>query len=153
MAVEYQSSIECTLGRPLTDDELVPAATLDALTEHHLAVMMVLREQNLVTTLHYLRAVVPEVLGRDARRFIDEYQPPSLPLPPGTYAALLGRPLTDRERTPGTTLDALAIEQRELALSLAKEAHRIVAFMYLRRIAPASTAEECQRLVDEWVSR
>jgi hypothetical protein len=125
--------------------------SLEALTPGHLAVFLVLRQRNIVTALHYLRAVLPGTPFRDLTRFLADYQPPPPPLAPDTYATLLERPLTDRERTAVTTLADLLPEQRDLARRLARDAHRVVALIYLRRMAPASPAEDCERMVDELV--
>lgn len=67
----YRDQIRETLGRPLTDEELVNVDGLEALTPAQLAVARTLAHRQLVLCGLYLRAVTSATIGA-TKRFIDE---------------------------------------------------------------------------------
>jgi hypothetical protein len=69
-----RAQIEQVLGRELTDDELRPVASLDALSEVQRAVVQVLAPQSVTVSQVYVMGVVTDVRFADASRFIDRIQ-------------------------------------------------------------------------------
>ena len=70
-SVEYREQIESWLGRPLEPAELVPIATFEELSPLQLAVVETLAPRNTIVAMHYLRAIMPDVLTRDLMPFVD----------------------------------------------------------------------------------
>ena len=67
-----RAQIEQVLGRELTDDELRPVASLDALSEVQRAVVTFLGPRSVTISTAYVTGVVRDVRFADASRFIDE---------------------------------------------------------------------------------
>jgi len=67
----HRKQIEETLGRPLSEEELVAVERLDELTPAELEVARVLVQQQLVLCSVYLRALTSASEGA-TRRFMDE---------------------------------------------------------------------------------
>jgi len=64
-----QLQVEECLGRPLTSDELIEVASLEALTPVHLAVVHALARRYSVTCIIYLEGVVEGIPIGDAVEF------------------------------------------------------------------------------------
>jgi hypothetical protein len=65
--------IEQALGRSLSAAELEPVATISSLKPEQIGVVKVLAQQQLVSALDYMRAVVPTALTGELMRFINQY--------------------------------------------------------------------------------
>lgn len=65
--------IEQALGRSLSAAELEPVATMSSLKPEQIGVVKVLAQQQLVSALDYMRAVVPTALTGELMRFINQY--------------------------------------------------------------------------------
>lgn len=65
--------IEQALGRSLSAAELEPVATLTSLKPEQLEVVKLLARRQLVSTLDYMRAIVPTALTGELMRFINQY--------------------------------------------------------------------------------
>lgn len=140
------SQVESWLGRPFTQDELLPAESLDRLSPEHLAVVQALAPRSTFTAMLYLRNIVSTASLRDLQPFVDDLasgvraaQPkdwPNLPL----FERYAGRPLSIAEKQSVSSLEELAPEHREMVATLARQ-ERTVAFLYLCRVVPSATAE------------
>jgi hypothetical protein len=63
--------VEECLGRRLTDEEIIDAASLEELSAAQLTVINILAHRNRLAALLYLRGVARNVLGDDAIALID----------------------------------------------------------------------------------
>lgn len=152
---DHKRQIEDWLGRQLTNDELRPVESLDALSDDQLAVVAVIRPRNLIAPLLYLRFVVPSALTRELINLIDNIagvvasrRPPldlpNLPL----FERYLGRSLEPVERMQVAALEDLSPAHIAAATALFN-AEPMVGFLYLQRIAPAAPIEACSRLATQ----
>lgn len=149
-----REQIEAWLGRRLTDSELQPVESLQALTDEQLAVVAAIRPRNLIAPLLFVRAVVPTASTSEIRELIDDL---------GAFIALrrrpdlanlalfehhVGRPLSAAEKAPAATLGEVSPAHLAIAATLARQA-QTVAFLYLRRIVPSATTEACSAVVKQ----
>jgi hypothetical protein len=68
---KHRKQIERWLGRQLTEDELRPVQSLDALTDDQLGVVAAIRPNNIVAPVLYLNFVVPSASMDALTPFID----------------------------------------------------------------------------------
>jgi hypothetical protein len=145
---EDQGRIETWLHRPLTEDELRPVTTLDALSDEQVAVIASIQPRNRIAPLLYLQAVVPTAKRLDAVDYIENIQdvyvvrfpPPELP-DQRIFEHYAGRPLEPAERVLAGTVYKMTSAQVELAKALALK-DLAVAFLYLSRVASEETIEQ-----------
>lgn len=161
---KHRQQIERWLGRPLTEDELRPVESLDALADDQLGVVAAIRPKNLVAPLLYLNFLVPSASMDALTPFIDDIANviaargsqgfasgargpqsddwPNLPL----FERYAGRALSPAEKRPATNLQELSPAHLAITSLLAQQ-QETVAFLYLRRIAPSAAIEACSDLV------
>lgn len=159
-AIEYQEQIEDTLGRPLAPAELLPARTLDELTDAQVAVVESLAPRHVILPLHYLRAVAPGVPLNEIREYSDRVarrvrdsatESGSTPRGPDNLAnaalfeRYLGRTLATPEKVRVSGIKDLSPAHLAVASALL-HAEQAVGFMYLHRVAPTSSTEERSEL-------
>jgi hypothetical protein len=144
----HRGHIENILGRPLTDDELQAADSLDALTNDQIAIIAELRPKNTIAPRLYVNAVVPTAKHADVSEFVESidevyvtrFPPPELPNEP-IFEQYAGRPLMPAERVRVENVYELSSSQIELAKLLAHKDVSI-AFLYLSRVAPNESTEQ-----------
>ena len=148
----HREQIESWLGRPLSDGELQPVVSLDALTDAQLAVVGALRPRHLIAPLLFLRAVVPSAATPEIRELLDNIddviatrQSPELANLP-LFEHVAGRALTSTEKSRRATLVDLSPVHLAIATLLAQH-DLTVAFLYLQRIVPSAEADACDALV------
>src|SRR3569623_2336616 len=137
MEARYREAVECVLGRTLTDEEVAPAASLDALKMTLLFVVQQLYKTEPIVAMNYLRGVIEDSHAR-IRTFIYEFietliygAPPKPALRAlDLYENVLGRKLDPSETVHRSGLAELSTEQRAVARELT-ERDRDVAMLYL----------------------
>ena len=151
---DHRQQVEDWLGRPLTDDELRPVASLDAVTDEQLAVVAAIRPRNLIAPQLFVRAIVPTARPSDIRRIVDEIDDmiSARRRPEWSNLALferyLGRPLVAAEKSSAPALDTLSSAQLAVATAIARQ-EITVACLYLHRIAPTEHVDACQVLAKQ----
>ena len=140
------SQVESWLGRPLTEEERLPAESLEMLSPAQLAVVESLAPRSAFTAMLYLRNIVSTALVKDLQPFVDDLasgvrstQPndwPNLPL----FERYAGRPLSIAEKQSVSSLEKLAPAHHAMVATLARQ-ERTVAFLYLCRVVPSATAD------------
>jgi hypothetical protein len=144
----HRAQIERELGRPLTEEELQPVASLDALTEDQIAIAAQLRPHNRIAPHLFLRAVVPSAMypeiedlleNRIQDMYIARRPPPDLPNR-ALFELHAGRALEPAEQVRIATIYDMSPAQIALGEILAKK-DVAIAFLYLSRIAPNETIE------------
>ncbi len=152
---KHREQIEAWLNRRLSDVELEPAASLEALTDAQLAVVAEIQPRNLVTPMLFLRAVAPDADRRAMQRLVDDIEGvvaarkpprdwPNLPL----FERHLGRPLVPSEKATAVTLATLSPTHLAVATELAHK-ELPVAFLYLHRVVPNESIDACQALAKQ----
>ncbi len=144
---KHREQIESWLHRSLTNEELLPASSLDALTDDQVAIVAAIQPHNRIAPMLFLKAVVPTAAHRDIIDFIDNIEdiavvrlpPPELP-DQRIFEHFAGRPLEPAERARVGTVYKMNPAQIELAETLARK-DRAVAFLYLSRVAPDDSIE------------
>ena len=143
--------IEDLLGRELTDSELHPVDSLDALTREQLAVVAAIQPRSVTVPVLFLRAVVPTASSRDIMKTVDQVFaiiaarfPPELGNLP-LFERYAGRALSAAEKSPVASLEALSPVHLAIAATLARQ-EKGIACLYLRRIAPSTSPDECDAL-------
>jgi hypothetical protein len=150
MSIEskHRGQIEAWLGRPLTDDELRPASSLDTLSDDQVSVVASIQPRNRIAPLLFLQAVVPSADHQDLIDYSDNIQdvyvacrpPPELP-DQRIFEHYAGRPLEPAERVRAGTVYKMTSAQVGLAKTLALK-DLAIAFLYLSYIAPDETIEQ-----------
>jgi hypothetical protein len=143
-----RSRIEDWLHRPLTDEELRPASSLEMLSDDQVAIVAKIRPHNLIAPMLFLRAVVPTAERQDVFDYIDSiedvyvvrFPPPALP-DQRIFEHYAGRPLEPAERVRAGTVYKMRSAQVELARALALK-DITVAFLYLSRVAADDSIEQ-----------
>jgi hypothetical protein len=152
---KHRRQIERWLRRQLTEDELRPVESLEALANDQLEVVAELRPQNLIAPVLYLNFVDPSATMADLTPFIDNIADivaarkaprdwPNLAL----FERYAGRALSAAEKRSAATLQDLSPEQIALATTLACQ-EQAVAFLYLGRVVPGVDVDACNALVSE----
>lgn len=153
MTFTMRGQVEPYLGRQLTEAELQEVASLDELTDAHIAVFAEIRPRNRIVPMLYLKAVVPtadhdavmKLIDGDLQRLVAERRPPE-PLPnENLFEVHIGRPLRPHERVRVESFEKLSGDQIELARTLAR-ANIAAAFLYLSRVAPGESTERRHEL-------
>lgn len=154
----FRGQVEDNLGRPLTQEELSPAESLETLSPAHLAVVETLAPRSTFAARLYLRSIVSTSLTQEFQTIIDDFasglrstQPkewPNLPL----FERYAGRVLSPAEKQSVASLEELSPAHLAIASMLAREEHPI-AFLYLRRVVPSAALEACGDLVKQLATR
>lgn len=147
---KHRGQIEAWLHRPLTDEELRPASSLDTLSDDQVAVVASIQPRNRIAPLLFLEALVPTAKHQDVIDYIDSVQDvyivrfPAPELPDQRiFEHYAGRPLEPAERVRAGTVYKMTSAQVELAKMLALK-DLTVAFLYLSRVASEETIEQRQ---------
>jgi uncharacterized protein related to proFAR isomerase len=145
---KHRGQIESWLHRALTDEELRPVSSLDALSDDQVAVVAAIQPRNRIAPLLFLDAVVLSAKHQDIIDYIDSVQdvyvvrfpPPELP-DQRIFEHYAGRPLEPAERVRAGTVYKMTSAQVVLAKTLALK-DLTVAFLYLSRVASDETIEQ-----------
>ena len=156
MEENHRARVERTLGRAVTDKELVVAADLASLPDSHLDVIEKLyRRRDSISALFYLRAVITDLSDSKLIKYIhsfdevlDKRYPPRSGLSAQQlYESNLGRPLTAEEIVRSANLHTLNEAQREVVRVLAAK-DRYIALHYLAELVPTSTPQARQAFLE-----
>ena len=144
----HRGQIESWLDRPLTEEDLRPASSLDTLSDTQVLIVASIQPHNRIAPLLFLQAVVPTAEYLDIVDYIENIQdvyvvrhpPPELP-DQRIFEHYARRPLDPAERVRAGTVYKMTPAQIELAKTFALQ-DIAVAFLYLSRIAPDDTIEQ-----------
>ncbi|MBV8761559.1 MAG: hypothetical protein JO257_29965 [Deltaproteobacteria bacterium] len=156
----HKAQIEDVLGRELAEEELAPAAGVDALTDTQLNVVAQLSRREHISPTLYIRGVVPGASFEDAKKLIlglgevlakrqgTATQRGGLLNNEHLFEDAIGRPLHAAERQRAAAFDLITGEARALAVQLASQ-DPVIAMLYVSAIVPTAPTRSCEAFVDQ----